>query len=165
MRLRRSGTRNTLDNFSSIELKPLLPVTSCQLPVVSSRLSVVSGGELRGQLRPFGYRQLPTDYFDLAAGFFDLLLGRLGKLVGMYSDRLGQLALTEHLHQCVLGSDDANLAQQLGRDLALAQARQPFQVHYFVLDPENVGEAALRQAAVQRHLAALEAAHHARTAT
>src|SRR5664280_2343705 len=132
MRLRRSGTRNTLDNFSSIELKPLLPVTSCQLPVVSSRLSVVSGGELRGQLRPFGYRQLTTDYFDLAAGFFDLLLGRLGKLVGMYSDR------------------------------ALAQARQPVQVHYFVLDAENVGKATFRQAAVQRHLAALEAAHHAR---
>src|ERR1019366_3560760 len=148
MRLRRSGTRNTLANFSSI--KP-------QLPVISSELSVSSSKPRCGNWL------MTTDNLNLAAGLFDLFLGRLGKLVRVYRDRLGQLALTEPLHQRILGTHHSGFAQQFGRDLALAQAGQPCQVHYFILDSEDVGEAALGQAAMQRHLPTLEAAHHART--
>jgi hypothetical protein len=38
---------------------------------------------------------------------------------------------------------------------------KPVQIHHRVLGAEDVGEAALGQAAVQRHLAALKAAHQA----
>ena len=48
--------------------------------------------------------------------------------------------------------------------VVFAQRGQPFQAHDIEFLAENVGEAALGHAAVQRHLAAFKAAHHARTA-
>ena len=39
---------------------------------------------------------------------------------------------------------------------------QAVQVHYLVFHAENVGKSALGQAAMQWHLAAFKAAHHAR---
>jgi hypothetical protein len=45
--------------------------------------------------------------------------------------------------------------------LTLKVLDQPVQIHHRVLGAEDVGKAALGQAAVQRHLAALKAAHQA----
>src|SRR5213075_1129794 len=42
---------------------------------------------------------------------------------------------------------------------AVVETLEVRDVHYGVLFPEDVGEAALREAAVQRHLAAFESAH------
>ena len=54
------------------------------------------------------------------------------------------------------------LMQEFRRNVLFAQLGQPVQVHDLIFLAENVGEAALGQAAMQRHLAAFEAAHHAR---
>src|SRR5215468_8543861 len=75
----------------------------------------------------------------------------------------GQLAVAEDLHPA-RGRDHAGLAQDLGIHRGLAERGQPVQVHDAVFLAENIGKPALRQAAVQGHLATLESAHHARTA-
>src|ERR1039457_4016210 len=112
MRLRRSGTRNTLDNFSSIELEPLLPVTSCQLPVVSyqlvhdrqppttSRNNKSQNSAVGGQYQQVRINWLPTTSsvsmrntvattgnWLLATDYFDLAAGFFDLLLG----RLGKL--------------------------------------------------------------------------
>ena len=50
-------------------------------------------------------------------------------------------------------------------NLGLAQLGDAVQIHHGVFGAEDVGESALGQAAVQRHLAALKTAHQARTGT
>ena len=74
-----------------------------------------------------------------------------------------KLAVTQHFDR-MLGPDHARLAQQFRRNRGFAQRRQLFQIHDAIFLAENVGEAAFRHAAVQRHLAAFKTAHHARTA-
>src|SRR5712691_2937882 len=63
-----------------------------------------------------------------------------------------------------LSADHARLAQDFGSNRSLAQRYKLFQVHDVVFLAEDVSKAALRQTAVQRHLAAFKSAHHARTA-
>src|SRR5581483_4194307 len=73
-----------------------------------------------------------------------------------------QLAVAEYFH-LALCADHSGFAKNIGVDSALAERRNLFQVHDVIFLTENVGEAALRQAAMQRHLAAFKSTHHART--
>src|SRR6202034_4774515 len=67
----------------------------------------------------------------------------------------------------MLGLDDSGFAQDFGRDrIAMkffAQLDQPIEADDVEFLAEDIGEAALRHAAVQRHLAAFKPADHART--
>src|SRR6266849_7476646 len=64
----------------------------------------------------------------------------------------------------MLALDHTRLAQHFRRDRSLAQRRQLLQVHDVEFLAENVGKSALGPAAMQGHLAAFKAAHHARAA-
>src|SRR6266851_4389472 len=64
----------------------------------------------------------------------------------------------------MLALDHTRLAQHFRRDRSLAQRRQLLQVHDVEFLAENVGKSALGHAAMQGHLAAFKAAHHARAA-
>src|SRR3972149_4975969 len=73
--------------------------------------------------------------------------------------RLRDVAAREDL-DLALAADEPALAQQLGGDFGarIEACRQRVEVHHLVLDAKRVVEPALRHAAVQRHLAALEPA-------
>src|SRR5690606_10209899 len=89
------------------------------------------------------------------------LLGRLpAELVRTDSQRLGDLPTTEHLDGRPAAADDAALAQQVGRDRrsGVEHLGQRIEIDHGVFDAERVLEPALGQPAMQRHLAALEAA-------
>src|SRR6266849_5838694 len=100
---------------------------------------------------------------DLLAGTacrFDLLARRRRELRRLHVELLGQLAVAEDLDAVDGALDDARLAQNAFVDGgAVIEALQIADVHDGVLFLEDVGESALRQTAVQRHLAALEAEH------
>src|SRR5262249_23081819 len=72
-----------------------------------------------------------------------------------------ELARGEHLHAVADTLDGAELDQPVRIKRVAFQAVQPPQIDDGILLLENVGEAALGQTPVQRHLAALESAHHA----
>src|SRR4051794_20373454 len=94
-----------------------------------------------------------------AAGGSDLF-GRLAaELVRPYRERLGDVAAGEHLDVAAL-ADEPVLAQQLRRDLGagVEPLGDRIEVHHLVLDAERIVEPALRHAAVERHLTALESA-------
>ena len=99
--------------------------------------------------------------FNLAAGLGDFLFGRLGKLMRLHCQRRLQFAIAQHLDQIVL-MYYAVLDQEFRSNVLFAQLSQAVQVHHLVFHAENIGEAALGQAAMQWHLAAFKAAHHAR---
>jgi len=61
-----------------------------------------------------------------------------------------------------LAIDHAGLFEGLGRDFGFAEGGQTVEVHDVVFLAENVGEAALGDAPVQRHLAAFKAADQPR---
>src|SRR6266496_247107 len=82
----------------------------------------------------------------------------------LYSDGRLQIAIAEDLDRA-LGADDASFAKDIRINGALAQGRQLLQVHDVVFLAKDVGKTAFGQAAMQRHLAAFKAAHHARTAS
>src|SRR5436309_3777246 len=100
---------------------------------------------------------------DLLAGApcrFDLLPGRRGELRRVHGELLGELAVAEDFDAVVLALDQAGLAQRrLVDGRAVVETLEVRDVHHGVLLLEDVGEAALREAAVQRHLAAFESAH------
>src|SRR5258706_9258784 len=100
---------------------------------------------------------------DLLAGTarrFDLLPGRLGELHRMHGELLGQLAVSEDLDPVVPALDETGLAQRRLVDRGpVVEALQVGKVHDGVIFLEDVVEATLREAAVQRHLAAFEAEH------
>src|SRR5207247_4406486 len=100
---------------------------------------------------------------DLLAGApcrFDLLPRRRGELHRMHGELLGELAVAEDLAAVVLALDQAGLAQRrLVDGRAVVETLEVRDVHHGVLFLEDVREAALREAAVQRHLAAFESAH------
>src|SRR5215469_11132644 len=79
-----------------------------------------------------------ADHVRLAAGLFDFGHGRLRKLMSFHRNAAGQLPGPEDL--------------QSGARLLV----EPAQVHDGEMLLENIGEAALRQATVQRHLAAFK---------
>src|SRR3954447_9214576 len=75
-----------------------------------------------------------------------------------------QFTVAENLHG-MLGLDNARFAQHVRIDGCFAEFSQPLQADNAVFLTENVREAALRHAPVQRHLAAFKSANHARTRT
>src|SRR5437588_66645 len=75
-----------------------------------------------------------------------------------------EISITQYFDQIVL-ADEAARNQHLDRDLRLPQLQQTAQVDHRVLSTEDVREATLRDAAVQRHLAAFKTAHLARART
>src|ERR1019366_7626866 len=98
----------------------------------------------------------------LAAGLLYLLDSRLGKLVRMDGDGRDQLAGAKNLDQGLLARRQAKLLVVFQRDLRDGiERRDPVQVHNRVFGAEDVGEAALGQTTMQRHLAALKTAHQA----
>src|SRR5580692_4687625 len=129
-------------------------------------------------LRPFQGkpRKLPEGEFlrgcdrragqdGLAPGLFDLFLSGFGELVRVDSDRRGQLAVAEDLDQSRLAAGQAKLLvivqAYLGNTLFLDNGGDAGQVDDRVFDAEDVGETALGQTAMQRHLATLKTAHQA----
>src|SRR5581483_1156466 len=99
----------------------------------------------------------------LTTGLSDLLLGRLGKFMGFYGERRFQFAVPEYFDSVVRSLNKTGLVQQLGSDRALSQLNQSLEVYDHEFFAENIGEAALRQAAMQGHLTAFKAAHHPRS--
>src|SRR5262249_52027968 len=97
---------------------------------------------------------------DLLAGApcrFDLLARRGGELRRVHGQLPGELAVAEDLDAVVASLDQAGLAQRrLVDGGAVFETLQIRDVHHGVLFLEDVGEAALRKAAVQRHLSAFE---------
>jgi hypothetical protein len=101
------------------------------------------------------------------AGLLDGLLRCLGELVRVNGNRPAQLAVVEHLDQSALLAQQAERNDLVEGELGARSSRQnlgdPVQAEHRVLHAEDVGEATLGQAAVQRHLTALEAAHQRRS--
>ena len=79
----------------------------------------------------------------------------------LHGQRRLQFAIAQHLDQIVL-MYYAVLDQEFRGNVLFAQFHQAIKVHYLIFHAENIGKAALGQAAMQRHLAAFKAAHHAR---
>src|SRR4029079_5852217 len=91
---------------------------------------------------------------------FDLLAGGRGELRGDDGELLGELAVAEDLDAVVAALHQTRFAKcRLVDRGAVVEAVDIRDVHGGVLLLEDVGEAALRKTAVQRHLAALEAEH------
>src|SRR3974390_774275 len=101
----------------------------------------------------------------LAAGLLDLLDCRLRKLVRMDGDGCLQLARTQYLDQRLLARDQPQLRIVFQRDFLDGKPGHPVEVHDRVLGAEDIVEAALRQAAVQWHLAAFKTTHQAEART
>src|SRR5205823_5412663 len=76
-------------------------------------------------------------------------------------ERLLQVAIAENLDAST-GRNHAGLGQRFRRKGAFAEFRQALEIHDGILLAENIGEAALGDTAMQRHLPAFKAAHHAR---
>src|SRR5688572_31716714 len=93
------------------------------------------------------------------AGLLDDLPGRLGELRRGDVELLGELAVAEDLHAIVRALDQAGLTKHGLIDRgAVVEALQIGDVHDRVVGLEDIGEAALRQTAMQRHLAAFKTA-------
>src|SRR5262245_6614553 len=88
----------------------------------------------------------------------DLLLGRFREQVGFDRNLAGERAGAQDLDAVVHLVDDTQFDETVRSETVAFQFFQPAQVHDCVLLFEDVGEAALGQAAVNRHLAALKAA-------
>jgi hypothetical protein len=82
--------------------------------------------------------------------------------MGEHGECNRQLAGAQNLDG-MLGANHPSLAQDVGIDGRLAEEHQLVEVHNVKFLAEDVGEAALRHAAMQRHLAAFKTTHHART--
>src|SRR5579862_4486931 len=83
--------------------------------------------------------------------------------MSMDGESFGKLTVPQNLDS-MFAANQAGLVQYLGSDRGLVQASKLFQVYDGVFLPEDIGESALGNSAMQRHLAAFKAADHARTA-
>src|SRR6266511_4900898 len=94
-----------------------------------------------------------------AAGGGDLLSRLAAELVRAHRQLLRDVAATQNLDD-PRARDEAVLPQQLRRHVGarLEPVHQRVEVDHLVFDAAVIVEAALRHAAVERHLAALEAA-------
>src|SRR3954454_11637131 len=108
---------------------------------------------------------------DRAAGLLDRLDCRLGSTPDRELNLGLQLAHAEKTHAVLGAAQHARLDQRLGVDdcrdvelLGIDRLLDAVEIDLVELQPERLVEAALRQAPMQRHLAALEALDaHART--
>src|SRR5688500_14360345 len=71
-------------------------------------------------------------------------------------NRLRHVAVGEQLRRTLARANQSRLDERLRRDFVAAHVLQVAETHDLMLRAERVGEAALRQAARHRHLAALE---------
>src|SRR4051794_29430480 len=131
-RLRRSGTRKMFAKASS------------SLFMVPSESPALLG------FRAYHLRR--------SASLLDLLHRRLGKMVGFHRNLTRQHASAEHLHAIVHLVDQPRRKHTIDGKRVAVQLLQPAQIDDRKVLLENVLEPALRQAAVQRHLAAFKAA-------
>src|ERR1019366_116537 len=83
----------------------------------------------------------------------------------MNGERLGQLAIAQNLDQRLLARCQSELLVILNLDLSDAEIFKTIEVEHGVLGAEDVDEAALRDAAMQRHLAAFKTTHQAEART
>ena len=83
----------------------------------------------------------------------------------MHGNCRRQLAVAQDLEQLVALPKETLRLEGFQGQLGLAQLSQTVEVENGVFGTENVGETALGQTAVQRHLAAFKTAHQARTRT
>jgi hypothetical protein len=81
--------------------------------------------------------------------------------VRVHRNRRRQFAVAQNLDRRV-AIDHARLLQHFGGNFGFAERGQAVEVHDVVFLAENVGEAALRNAPVQRHLAAFKSADQPR---
>src|SRR5699024_3280784 len=99
---------------------------------------------------------------DRAAGGFDLALGGCAEGVGGHGELRREVAVAEDLDAVPLVREPERDERLRGDGVALVQAAfleepaQPAEVDRGVLDAVAVLEAELRDAALERHLAALE---------
>src|SRR5437868_3728430 len=111
--------------------------------------------------RPLG------DQNGLAAGLLDGFLRGLRELVRVNGDRARERAVIEHLDEAVLLTEQAKrddlVERELGAGLLGEDLRHAVEADDGVLGAEDVIEATLGKAAVQRHLAAFKTAHEGRT--
>src|SRR5256885_11281781 len=118
----------------------------------------------RNEQRETALRRLllfAAEHFDFAARLSDLLFRRLREFVRLHGECRLQVAIAEDFDQIVLGAE-SGLDQDFLVDGLLSKSGKVANIHYRVFGAEDVGEAALGKTAVQRHLSAFEAAHHAR---
>src|ERR1700751_641080 len=184
-RRRRSGTRKIFANFSSIGksnlafsrldlcrsrssqvaffLKKRPPGTTPKRHQKSANaINALAERYARGQ----GIRDNTLgDQNCLAAGFLDLLLSSLRELVRMHGNCRAQLAVPQNLQQLIATLQQTLGLERLQRQFLLIQFPQPIQIQHRVFSPENVRKPALRQPALQRHLAAFKSTHQARART
>src|SRR5438067_13237815 len=150
MRLRRSGMRKTLANFSNIE----------DLLLTAGSLGFASGFRWRAPAS-----LTPAKQLNLATGLGDLLLGRLGKLMCVNRDWRLQVAIAQHLHKIAFGNHAALSKKFRIHNTAFSFASNfsnAVQVHHRVFHFVDVGAATLRQTAMQRYRAPFKAAQQAR---
>src|ERR1700737_3250486 len=116
----------------------------------------------RPRLPPYPKCSLP-DAAGLAAGLLDRFLGGLGELVRVDGDRGLDLSVVENLDEAVLLAEQAKgddlVESELGDVFGGGNFGDAVEAENLILDTEDIGEAALRQTAVKRHLAAFKAAH------
>src|ERR1017187_3072115 len=99
-----------------------------------------------------------ADYDRFTAGRLNLLERRLRKQVRFHPQFARQLAGSQDLQPLVEFLDDAVLEEVVGCERVPVQFLQSVQINDCVLLLKDIRKTALGQAAVQRHLAALEAA-------
>src|SRR4051812_15236644 len=92
---------------------------------------------------------------DAASGRDNLVTRAGAHLDAAHRDRLADLAVGEHLDRALAQVNEPRLGQRLRRDLA-RHTGEIGERDNLVLHAEHVGEAALRNAARERHLTALE---------
>src|SRR5438309_10268507 len=93
--------------------------------------------------------------FDAATGGDDLLACRRAPLQAAHRHRLLQTAVGEQLDLAMIAPDEPRFRERLRRHRTV-HLREIVETNHLGVDAEWVGEAALRQAARDRHLAALE---------
>src|SRR5258708_29275753 len=116
---------------------------------------------LTPQKRQQDCRTPKTSRYDLerAACFGDLFLGGRAEGMRVNGDLGGQLAIAENFYAIAAAANEPVRAQQLWRYRFAGRKDVQFRkVQNRILDAERVVEAALRHAAMQRHLAAFKSA-------
>ena len=101
-----------------------------------------------------------VQHFRRAAGRRDLFRRLAAELVRAHGQLLRDVAAREHLERLPAAVNQPRLEQQLGRDhrAGVEALLEHVEVHHRVFGAERVVEPTLRDAAMQRHLAAFEPA-------
>src|SRR4051794_33671486 len=104
-----------------------------------------------------------ADHPRRPARLLDLFHGRFRKLVRLYRDAARQLTRAQHLQAVTHFVDDARCQERIYSEGVAFELLEMSQVDDGELLFEDIGEAALGKAAVQRHLATFKSALLAET--